>query len=436
MYYAKSTNSEVVEDCSKTAYVRLNDFEDMVLARGSAPISTITWLEGDIAEVGKVIQQRVREILVANPWLAGKFVSRRGRKNYIAFESTLPETAPLAIAFQIVSAEASSLARSTKVQDVGKICIDGKLILKMHHDWKQPLFMARLVPCADSPTTHFAIVVSMSHVVGDGHTYYTLLNKIRGAQPIASLTVERIANTTQQQESAMGKTESAVLMAPGLISTLLRGVFQMKFAGLFFGSKKYEVQSRCFLIDNDQMTTIKQQEAKAGNIPFVSSNDVVSSWFCQKTKVENSLMALNFRGRLDGHTDQHAGNYENLIFYRNTTGGDSTTPALIRKSLATLKRAVTHETPITFGELARGDINMITNWASFHSPNANYGDAVANEVLHIPVYDMLAVLPTTMACCVIFQARPNQLAVLIAGTLDKMQGLENAPFEAKDGLVG
>ena len=47
-------------------------------------------------------------------------------------------------------------------------------------------------------------------------------------------------------------------------------------------------------------------------------------------------MAINFRGRLEGHALTDAGNYENLCMYRPA---DYKSPALIRLSVTSMRRA-------------------------------------------------------------------------------------------------
>jgi hypothetical protein len=50
-------------------------------------------------------------------------------------------------------------------------------------------------------------------------------------------------------------------------------------------------------------------------VPFVSTNDIISSAFMKGVGAPMGAMAANFRDRLDGLTKDHAGNYEALVFF-------------------------------------------------------------------------------------------------------------------------
>ena len=135
-------------------------------------------------------------------------------------------------------------------------------------------------------------------------------------------------------------------------------------------------------------------------------------------------MALNFRGRLEGHSHQHAGNYENVLFYQRQ---DSATPALIRKSLDNnTRRIVTRHEPMpTFLQMVTGSFAMASNWSSFYKPSAIPD---CNEEMHFPLYDFSRLVPSNLTLLIIFQASPTVLGILVAGTLDKIKGLGNVSF--------
>ncbi len=70
-----------------------------------------------------------------------------------------------------------------------------------------------------------------------------------------------------------------------------------------------------------------------------------------------------------GHTDLHAGHYENFIFY--DAKEDYTLPALIHQSLdGSYKSAMTTQNQLPFlWDFLRGKITLVTNWSSFAKPN-------------------------------------------------------------------
>ena len=51
----------------------------------------------------------------------------------------------------------------------------------------------------------------------------------------------------------------------------------------------------------------------------MSTNDCITSEFCSLLKCDVALMAVNFRGKIDGCGDDDVGNYEDLIAYTPRT---------------------------------------------------------------------------------------------------------------------
>jgi hypothetical protein len=165
-------------------------------------------------------------------------------------------------------------------------------------------------------------------------------------------------------------------------------------------------------------------------VPFVSSNDVLTSWFLQNANdCHVGQMVINLRNRLEVHASNNAGNYENGIFYRKE---DSARPALIRQSISdptNLKRVVTaNDVPSTL-ELATNNVAIITSWASFVA-----GDKVnipsVTELLHMPLVDMF--FPPSICLCLVFRARPKQLAIMLISTYDKVVNLITPDFKSEE----
>ena len=66
-----------------------------------------------------------------------------------------------------------------------------------------PVFHVRLIANPDDPA-RFAVLMGLSHAVGDGHTYHKVLRLLFSDDPIESLIVDRITTTYQQQEDFIG----------------------------------------------------------------------------------------------------------------------------------------------------------------------------------------------------------------------------------------
>jgi len=376
---------------------------------GDNATSTLTWYRGDYNKVKEILQTRAEEILQANPWLGGRVVKQKGQ--YV-LAYMCPLQVHLNSYFQCDLE--THMSRNTPLDKL--IVAPPHLLLKNGHT--QPLWKITMIPCHEKPETFFAIVFSMSHIIADGATFYKIQNMLTFAEPITSLIATRITDTRNQQIQAMGgEAEYAVLQSPGFIANCIWGVIQAKLFG-------YKTESRVYLINKEEMNAAK------GETDFVSTNDILTSWFLQNSNCAHGIMSLNFRGRLHGHTDLHAGNYENVIFYQRQ---DSESPSLIRSSLSQFRRVVTNQDPMpSFWNMAKGSVAMSTNWSLFAKPSAI---PECREELQVPLYDMNNLLPSTMAIMFIFRAGPHGLAILVAGTPDKLARLEDAPFLSRARLL-
>ena len=210
---------------------------------------------------------------------------------------------------------------------------------------------------------------------------------------------------------------------------MIRGLLYAKLIMPWIG-KEYQTKTRFMYVDMEKISHMKKEQAMNDNVPFVSSNDVLTSWFLQNAKdCPIGLMAINFRNRLEGHASNTAGNYVDAIFYRKE---DSARPALIRQSISdptNLKRVVTsNDVPSTL-ELATNNVALVSSWASFAA-----GDKVnlpsVTELLHMPVVDMFS--PPSICLCVVFRARPKQLAIMLISTADKVVNLINPDFKSDE----
>jgi hypothetical protein len=148
---------------------------------------------------------------------------------------------------------------------------------------------------------YFAIIVSMSHYIGDGHSFYALHNMLLGGSrtSIRPLQIERILETDNLQKELLGAKESSIASTTGFIVCAIRGILK----GALGLSK---MSCRMFLIDEERIARIKKAEKGAHD--FVSTNDVVASWFLTDKNYRYGWMSLNFRGKIEGHDDHLVGN--------------------------------------------------------------------------------------------------------------------------------
>ena len=271
-----------------------------------APITTLTWFEGDHEKAGPILRERVEAILKLNPWLGGRLVKLNGKVNILApsvissdnFDETFRHCSSGKLPISFGSPFGDLI---DTVQRKGP---EMELILTTGGAYRQCLWKVSVIPCSKSPSTHFGVLVSMSHIVGDVHTFYSLHNMLVGDKPVRPLEATRIQTTAEQQEIAMGTTEAGISTSWVLISTAVRGIFISKVLSLVVG-KSLRPTMRFFLVDTEKVQKMKE-ESKDETVPFLSTNDLITSWFLSNCGCTQGFMAINFRDRLSGHTMIHA----------------------------------------------------------------------------------------------------------------------------------
>lgn len=394
---------------------KLLKLEELLYKRDEPAISSLTWFKGDYTKASSILRHRVQAILEKNPWLTGRVVKRQGK---LFLEYSMEARYSIDQFYFVVDPNESLFSRNTALEILGKL--SENLLLK--NGATEPIFRVLIVPCRTNPNENFAVIVSLSHIVGDGATFYELHSMLcsLSEDSIIKLIPERIPTSETQQAAAMGQEEFDYGTSFGMLINALSGLLRVKTIGP-------PVCSRIILLDTDKIEEAKRNAAMREDVPFVSTNDVLTSWFFQQSGCTKGLMYVNFRNRLDGHLDEYAGNYDNALFYNRE---DSETPGLIRKSLASMKRTLTSTMP-SFVQTLQSTHAIATNWTSFAEPNV-IQDCV--EELHIPLYNVDGTVPYSFCVMVIFRAGPQQQCLYMIGQESVLNRLQSAPFFSNDKL--
>ena len=248
-------------------------------------VSTLTVFEGDCAAAEVWVRRRTLEVIRANPWLTGRLLSSVNRHSPFrvchrkevtaedANNHVLTLDDPLLDARnldQAIKSHANHLVRR------GIDCIDTD----------QQLFkiiFSRV--SADS----FALVLSLSHMLGDGSTYYKIFSMFSNKENVIALKAER--NEELQRKSFH------MSRAPDLFGSFLFKLRMISFA------LQPKTASRAFIADVDQMWIIEEKKTHKKMIKndasnhFVSTNDLLVSWFANIVGLDFLLMAMDSRGR-------------------------------------------------------------------------------------------------------------------------------------------
>ena len=373
-------------------------------------ITTATFFKGKVPTDD--LKRRIAEIVQANPWLACRLKkqvdpSDGKRKPAMIYHA---EPTPEAIVadhyweYSVADVQGDTKKKLSNI-DVGQayeaICkaVDSSGAMVNAGSGclgkNEPQFRVTVVPSVDGD--RFAMLVSLSHVIADGYTYYEILNLLSLNVPMKVLEAVRKPGFTAALKKAVGTKECAFPASPGYICNAI--------GGMMFGSKP---KIRAYFIDKDKVAAVKAKEA-GGAVAFVSTNDVVTSAFGKLTRTNVLEMAIDMRGRLPAYSKVDAGNYEFALYYRPA---DFATPSLVRQAIAGKdgeygRRCTGSSTKLPgFWGAWRKRIAIITNWSSNHTGECVLGDSCKQE-LHLPLYTA-----PPLDAGIVFKPTPSTLGLI------------------------
>jgi hypothetical protein len=355
-------------------------------------ITTATFYKG--APPIAFLEERVKDIVKANPWLCGKVAKRSGKHVIVC------DTAPVPSLFVALRPHEVPIHNGMSLREVGSL-IQKKLEPPKAPDAIQ--FKVALVPDDRTPDDAFCLVVSLSHTLGDGATYYALLNMLDAAAggakpPVRPLQPIRHKITPHEEVALMGKAEVGFTTTPGYVCGFLSSVCR--------GCCVAKAVPQAWSVNERWLAQQKERGASESDVGFVSSNDVLTSWFFRSVRATVGLMAVNLRGRagMSASADD-AGNYESLLLYRPA---DYAGPAMLRRSIATMRRGADPPTKLPgCCSLCCAHMAIVSNWATFHNGLDLPG---CEQIVHYP---MMASAPVNLdlSSAVIFRPREGELAI-------------------------
>jgi hypothetical protein len=399
------------------------------------PVTTVTLYEG--AAPVEFLRHRLAMILEKNPWLISRIVKKNTADGVVALayaknfelEPTIDQHfsvyEPGDVGFSL------SMPYEVLVNNLLPVqCARSKPAT----DEDEPLFKVAVIPIGTEETDvnqatplqqaltlpGFALLVSMNHTLGDGHTYYKLYGMLSADTDVEALDPVRVAGFERAKTEVIGEKENAMFTSAGL---------SIGIAGTYLGAKvtRREPQNVCIhAVDPAWALQEKSKAKQEGLVPFVSTNDAITSWFFREMKSDVNIMVANFRSRKPSIldlTEHHVGNYEANVPY---FPGDVETPALIRQSIRNAdgrfhaRRAGSPPTEIPkFLTLVRNKTAIITNWASFYRDVVLQDNAPDTEThsynpkLHLPIMEPNGIITSVWNNGIIFRPRTGELGMLM-----------------------
>jgi hypothetical protein len=245
--------------------------------------TTITFYNGDYRNVSGVIENRVQEILKANPWLGGWIAQKPDDSTVrLWYDPNSIDTAPNI--FTVNEPGEIPLKRDTKYVQYEEICslynvrvpVTSKLIGK-----NQSVYKVSIVPDAVDHYNKFALIVSTSHLIGDNYTYYKLFHMLNPSTKVEKLNPIRVENYKQNVEKLMGAEEAYYFEKsnPDFVDQILSNYKkdqQEKESLLFTVSQEWlDYQMKQCIMDAE-----RDQDAveSSSSLPPVRPAEVILSW--------------------------------------------------------------------------------------------------------------------------------------------------------------
>jgi len=351
--------------------------------------ATLTFYKGSATEAKAALLRQVAKLVKVNPWLCGRL--QRNGKNKMRL--WVPEVPDFLECFG--EAEDACVLPGASWQDMNSP-LNPRFSVKrggecLNQD--EPLFRVVVIRLtADPNVEQFAVMVSMSHLLGDGHTYYTLYGSLNsGVQP-TQLEVHRNFEADKKGVEAVGIKKVFWMMGKwqfygGLLNVLFRGV--PRYRAYYLNMEWVEAEKR---------------KITSG---FVSSNDVLTSWFLGSGNYDAGAMVMNLRNRVVGLGDHQAGNYQILIHYWPE---ECCTAQGVRQALLNppYYKAGREDVPSKWNCL-QGNWSLVSSWVSFYREVRLPG---ATQILHTPTAPpKLPVL--CRECAFIFKPTPSTTAICL-----------------------
>ena len=357
--------------------------------------TTITLIDGWTTTHTEKLRAAVKDVVAANPILSGKVVAGEGGKGLAIARTehkTLdPATLNVVAGPSDFEPPADIVARCNYCQDVL-----GPLAPNLGSPTQQkssggPLFNVTLI---ELPGHRAAYSVSLSRIVGDGWTYYALIDQLNcliNGKALEPLTWDE-PNVSKEVDhwSDRDKFRTSKLMIPAAISKMVTGARRT--------SQFIEI------VDHEVISVLKS--ASRGDAAFVSTNDVVTAAVYETYRNNLAMTYCNLRseGRLPGLQPRIGGNYDRPVLHPRAPAAGN--PDFIRNKIIPPPHVFFGKNEIPFWPMAKCDIGFVNNITSLTkfivAPNTTVSCHVGHrdlvEIFPLNVTIIGHANPTTLIC--------------------------------------
>ena len=244
------------------------------------------------------IKQRFTDILNINPWLCSRLVKCKvdGVKDvYLSYSEEVCDPSQY-ISFQVkddvfqVNSINEALSKVNGGVKSGEKCINKK---------EEKLCYLQVIE--NSVQTRLAILFSLSHTLGDGHTCYNIWKMLDMNESVRKFEVERNLHFEDSVKNETNLTPFADVSIVGEMCARLKRGLGRRFRGA------PPPVGYAYKLNEDAIAAQKALYNTGGS--FVSTNDIICTELFQLCK-GGMKFAVNLRGRVSDVNENLAGNYQ------------------------------------------------------------------------------------------------------------------------------
>ena len=393
--------------------------EDSPLYLMEDGITTISFFRGNIHEAYKYYSDRMVAVLQSNPWLAAALsrhpttskLQMSFRKNLASEDeaaSDLFGNSPVnKHPLLDLKNDVKTISKSnTFEQNASAVSRANLRVTTGYNLLREKYPVSKFTLCPD-PTGGFILVASISHVVADGFTYYSILGMLSQNAPINALVQTRRTGFTEEHKKIVGEKQNKFLLDMNLYNI-----------GMIFRTlcccccQQKSVVS--YYLDDEKIRLLKEKAVRDGEVTYVSTTDLITSHFGNLEGFTLLMYAMNLRKRLPMLLSKvDSGNYETALLFDKTIYNK---PSNVRKifNRKVDEDAFSHSgsagaEPLPTGFAAfNANSGIVTSWVfDTYSGDLSFGNC--EMTLHSPCIETKGV-PLSM--CVIFKATSTKLGVL------------------------
>ena len=365
-------------------------------------ITSVTFYNGVLPT--SYLSQRVKDVLQVNPFLTSTLRQPNVFCNEIiaTYKSNM-DNISLSKYCQVVS-DSSISHNMPYLELLKKLQVHAVKIGTKCINRDEVLFKVTLIAIK---ANYYALVVSLNHTLGDGHTFY----KISGMLSEMTTPYKLIC----QRNMKFGE-EMKRLSDPKFYNLLRNPLI---FFGILYNYFRYcPLSPNVCVVDKNWVEAVKANHKdeisklslthQSTIAPYLTTNDIISSWISNITQCDYGAIVVNLRSRICGFQDTMAGNYFLSALFHFS---DMSRPCYMREMMIgsppSLKRySNTYNITNTLCLLTI-HVTAITNMASsYEGINLPGG---RNE-LHLQLMDLSNV--AAGSCIVIFKCNEDDTGIL------------------------